>query len=57
MVSSSDDKEKSPLEDNHQDLPPNEEVESETEEEDHGSRTSIMIASIGIMTSSRRVHV
>jgi hypothetical protein len=51
MASSSGDKEKAPPEDNHQDLQPKEEVESETEEEDHGSRTSTMIASIGVMTS------
>jgi hypothetical protein len=47
MASSSSDKEKAPLKDNHQDLQPKEEVESETEEEDHGSRMSTMIASIG----------
>jgi hypothetical protein len=57
MASSSDDKEKAPLEDNHQDLQLKEEGESETEEEDQGSRMSTMIASIGVMTSSRRVHI
>jgi hypothetical protein len=51
MASSNDDKEKAPPEDNHQDLQPKEEVESETEEEDQGSRTSTMITSIGVMTS------
>jgi hypothetical protein len=51
MASSSGDKEKAPPEDSHQDLQPKEEVESETEEEDHSSRTSTMIASIGVMTS------
>jgi hypothetical protein len=51
MASSSDDKEKAPPEDNHQDLQPKEEVESEAEREDQGSRTSTMIASIGVMTS------
>jgi hypothetical protein len=51
MASSSGDKEKAPLEDNHQDLQPKEEVESEDEQEDQSSRTSAMIASIGVMTS------
>jgi hypothetical protein len=51
MVSSSGDKEKAPPEDNHQDLQPKEEVESETEEEYQGPRTSTMIASIGVMMS------
>jgi hypothetical protein len=51
MASSSDDKEKAPPEDNHQDLQPKEEVESEIKEEDEGSRMSTMIASIGVMTS------
>jgi hypothetical protein len=51
MASSSDDKEKAPLEDNHQDLQPKEEVERETEDEGQGSRMSTMIASIGVMTS------
>jgi hypothetical protein len=51
MASSSDDKEKAPPEDNHQDLQPKEEAKSETEEEDQGSRTSTMIASIGVMIS------
>jgi hypothetical protein len=57
MASSNDGKEEAPPEDNRQDLQPKEEVESETEEEDQGSRTSTMIASIGVMTSLRRVHV
>jgi hypothetical protein len=57
MASSSGDKEKAPRKDNHQDLQPKEEVESEAEEEDQSSRTSTMIASIWVMTSSRRVHV
>jgi hypothetical protein len=51
MASSSDNKEKAPLEHNHQDLQPKEEVESGTEEENQGSRTSAMIASIGVMMS------
>jgi hypothetical protein len=51
MASSNDDKEKASPEDNHQYLQPKEEVESETEEEDQGSRTSTMIASIGVMMS------
>jgi hypothetical protein len=51
MASSNDDKEKEPPEDNRRDLQPKEEVESETEEEDQGSRMSTMIASIGVMTS------
>jgi hypothetical protein len=51
MASSSDDKEKAPSEDNHQDLQPKEEVESEAEEEDQSSRMSTMIASIGVMIS------
>jgi hypothetical protein len=51
MASSSDDKEKVPPEDNHQDLQAKEEVESEAEEEDQSSRPSTMIASIGVLTS------
>jgi hypothetical protein len=51
MASSSGNKKKAPLEDNHQDLQPKEEFESGIEEEDQGSRTSTMIASIGVMTS------
>jgi hypothetical protein len=51
MASSSGDKEKAPLEDNHQDLQPKEEFESEAEEEDQSSRTSSMITSIGVITS------
>jgi hypothetical protein len=50
MASSSDDKEKTPPEDDHQDLQPKEEVESEMEE-DQSSRPSTMIASIGVVTS------
>jgi hypothetical protein len=50
MASSSGDKEKAPPKDNHQDLQPKEEVESEAEEEDQSSHTSTMIASIGVMT-------
>jgi hypothetical protein len=60
MASSSNDKEKTPLEDDHRDLQLKEEVESEAEEEemeDQSSRPSTMIASIGVMTSLRRVHV
>jgi hypothetical protein len=51
MASSSDDKEKAPPKDNHQDLQPKEEVESEAEEEDQSSRPSTMIASVGVVTS------
>jgi hypothetical protein len=51
MASSSSDKEKAPLEDDHQDLQPKEDVESEVEEEDQGSRMSTMIASIRVMKS------
>jgi hypothetical protein len=55
MDSSSDDKEKTPPEDYHQDLQLKEEVESEAEEEemeeDQSSRPSTMIASIGVVTS------
>jgi hypothetical protein len=55
MDSSSDDKEKTPPEDDHQDLQLKEEDESEAEEEemeeDQSSRASTMIASIGVVTS------
>jgi hypothetical protein len=51
MASSSDDKEKTPLEGDHQDFQLKEEVESEDEEEDQSSRPSTMIASIGVVTS------
>jgi hypothetical protein len=51
MASSSNNKEKAPPKDNHQDHQPKEEVGSETEEEDQGSHTNTMIASIGVMTS------
>jgi hypothetical protein len=55
MASSSDDKEKTPPEDDHQDFQLKEEVESEAEEEemveDQSSRPSTMIASIGVVTS------
>jgi hypothetical protein len=55
MASSSDDKEKTPPEDAHQDFQLKEEVESEVKEEemeeDQSSRPSTMIASIGVMTS------
>jgi hypothetical protein len=55
MASSSNDKEKTPPEDDHQDLQLKEEAESEAEEEEMGedqsSRPSTMIASIGVVTS------
>jgi hypothetical protein len=55
MASSSDDKEKAPPEDDHQDLQLKEEVEGEAEEEemeeDQSSQPSTMIASIGVVTS------
>jgi hypothetical protein len=55
MASSSNDKEKTPPEDDHLDLQLKEEVESEAEEEemeeDQSSRPSTMIASIGVVTS------
>jgi hypothetical protein len=55
MASASNDKEKMPPEDDHQDLQLKEEVESEAEEEemevDQSSRPSTMIASIGVVTS------
>jgi hypothetical protein len=51
----SNDKEKTPPEDGHQDLQLKEEVESEAEEEekeeDQSSCSSTMIASIGVVTS------
>jgi hypothetical protein len=55
MAPSSDDKEKTPPEDDYQDLQLKEEVESEAEEqemeEDESSCPSTMIASIGVVTS------
>jgi hypothetical protein len=55
MASLSNDKEKTPPEDDHQDLQLKEEVESEAEEEemeeDQSSRPSTMIVSIGVVTS------
>jgi hypothetical protein len=55
MAPSSDGKDKTPPEDDHQDLRLKEEVESEAEEEemeeDQSSRPSTMIASIGVVTS------
>jgi hypothetical protein len=51
MASSSDDKEKTPPEDDTKDFRLKEEVESEDEAEDQSSRLSTMIASIGVMTS------
>jgi hypothetical protein len=55
MASASNDKEKTPPEDDHQDLQLKEEVESEAEEEkmeeDQSSRPSTMIASIGVVIS------
>jgi hypothetical protein len=51
MASLSGDKEKAPPEDDHQDLQPKEEVESEVDEEDQSSCPSTMIASIGVVTS------
>jgi hypothetical protein len=54
MASASDDKEKTPPEDDHQDLQLKEEVESEAEEEemeeDQSSRPSTLIVSIGVAT-------
>jgi hypothetical protein len=50
MASSSDDKEKTPPEDDTKDFRLKEEVESEDEEEDQGSRPNTMIASIGVVT-------
>jgi hypothetical protein len=55
MASSSNDKEKTHPEDDHQDLWLKEEVESEAEEEemeeDKSSRPSTMIASVGVVLS------
>jgi hypothetical protein len=51
MASSSDDKEKTPPEDDSKGFRLKEEVESEDEEEDQGSHLSTMIASIGVVTS------
>jgi hypothetical protein len=55
MASLSDDKEKTPPEDDHQDFQLKEEVGSEAEEEgmeeDQSSHLSTMIASIGVVTS------
>jgi hypothetical protein len=55
MASSSNDREKTPPGDDHQDLPLKEEVESEAEEEeieeDQSSRPSTMIVSIGVVPS------
>jgi hypothetical protein len=55
IASSSDDKEKTPPEDDHQDFQLKEEVESEAEEEemeeDQSSRLRTMIASIEVVTS------
>jgi hypothetical protein len=51
MASSSDDKEKTPSEDDTKGFRLKEEVESEDEEEDQSSRPSTMIASIGVVTS------
>jgi hypothetical protein len=55
MASASDNKGKTPQEDDHQDLQLKEEVESEAEEEemeeDQSSRPSTMIASIGVVIS------
>jgi hypothetical protein len=47
MVSSSDYKEKTPPEDDHQDF----QLKEEEMEEDQSSHPSIMIASIGVVTS------
>jgi hypothetical protein len=58
MAPSSDDKEETPPEDDHQVLQLKEEVESEAEEEemeeDQSSRPSTMIASIGVVTSHEK---
>jgi hypothetical protein len=55
MASASDDKEKTPPEDDHQDSQLKEEVKSEAKEEemeeDQSSCPSTMIASIGVVTS------
>jgi hypothetical protein len=50
MASSSDDKEKTPPEDDTKDFWLKEEVESEGEEEDQSSRPNTMTASIGVVT-------
>jgi hypothetical protein len=50
MASSSDDKVKTPPEDDTKDFRMKEEVESEDEEEDQSSRPNTMIASIGVVT-------
>jgi hypothetical protein len=50
MASSSNDKEKTPPEDDTKDFRLKEEVESEDEEEDQGSRPNTVIASIGVVT-------
>jgi hypothetical protein len=51
MASTSGDKEKAPPKDDHQDLQLKEDIESEAEEEDQSSRSSTMIASIGVVRS------
>jgi hypothetical protein len=55
MAPSSEEKEKTPSEDNHQDLQLKKEVRSEAEEEemeeDQSSHPSTMIASIGVVTN------
>jgi hypothetical protein len=60
MASASNDKEKTPPEDDHQDLQLKDEVESEAEEEemeeDQISRPSTMIASIGVVTSNDKFN-
>jgi hypothetical protein len=50
MASSSNDKEKTPPEDDTKNFRLKEEVESEDEEEDQGSGPNTMIASIGVVT-------
>jgi hypothetical protein len=50
MASSSDDKEKTRLEDDTKGFRLKEEVESEDEEEDPSSRPNTMVASIGVVT-------
>jgi hypothetical protein len=52
MASSSNDKEKTPPEDDTKDSRLKEEVESEDEEEDQSSRPNTMIASIGVVTDN-----
>jgi hypothetical protein len=60
MASASNDKEKTPPEDDHQDPKLKEEVESEAEEEEmeeyQSPCPSTIIASIGVVTSSRKVR-